>query len=70
MDIDKKSMYYSKATNGFYTLEIHSFIPEDAVEITVEQWQALLEAQAEGKVIQSDDNGHPVALEQNMSEAK
>ena len=37
-----------------------SKIPADAVEITDEEWAALLEGQATGKVIQPGANGHPV----------
>ncbi len=42
-------MFYSKATNGFYTREIHGDnILADAVEITVEQHASLIQKQSEG----------------------
>ena len=51
-------MHYSPSHNGFYLPEIHgSAIPADAVEITTEEHQALLEGQSNGKVIASDKNG-------------
>lgn len=54
-------MFYSKSTWGFYSTEIHGDnIPADAVEITVEEHQALLEGQSQGKLIQADANGKPV----------
>jgi len=54
-------MFYSAQTNGFYTTEIHGdAIPEDATEITAEEHAALIEGQAQGKIIASDDNGCPV----------
>ena len=54
-------MFYSKLTGGFYTTEIHGDnIPADAVEITVEEHQALLEGQSQGKHIVADENGYPV----------
>lgn len=57
-------MFYSKSTGGFYSTEIHgSNIPEDAVEITIEQHVALLEAQTSGKVIAADNKGNPIALD-------
>lgn len=53
--------YYSKSTGGFYDDEINGDdIPEDTVEITDETWMALLNGQAEGKIISPDDNGYPV----------
>ena len=54
-------MFYSKSTGGFYTPEIHGDnIPADAVEITVEEHQALLEGQSMGKRIVADESGRPI----------
>jgi len=54
-------MKYAKSTNGFYDEAIHGgSIPADAVEITVEEHQALLEGQSQGKIISADKNGKPV----------
>lgn len=54
-------MLYSKSTGGFYDAAIHGDnIPADAVEITVEEHQALLEGQSQGKIIAADKNGKPV----------
>ena len=54
-------MYYSKRTGGFYTVEIHGDnTPADAVEITTDEHQALLEGQSQGKRIVADENGKPV----------
>lgn len=54
-------MKYAKSTNGFYDEAIHGEnIPADAVEITIENHQALLEGQSQGKVIADDENGAPV----------
>lgn len=56
-------MFYSPTTNGFYTLEIHgSNIPADSVEITAEQYAALLQGQSEGKQIVPDENGFPILI--------
>ncbi len=56
--------YYSKSTGGFYCAEIHgNAIPKDAVPITREEHTALFKAQSQGKSIQSDDNGYPIAVE-------
>ena len=53
-------MFYSKSTNGFYDAAIHgNNIPSDAVEITCEQHCALMEGQAQGKVITCNEQGHP-----------
>ena len=54
-------MFYSKTTGGFYDSAIHGdAIPADAAEITVEEHQALLEGQSQGKRIVADEAGHPV----------
>lgn len=54
-------MKYAKSTNGFYDEAIHGDnIPADAVEITTEEHQALLEGQSMGKRIVADANGRPV----------
>jgi hypothetical protein len=34
--------YYSPSTKGFYDSSVNDVIPEDAVEITYEQWESLL----------------------------
>ena len=55
------SAFYSPKTGGFYTREIHGDnIPADAVEITVEEHQSLIEGQALGKRIVADENGRPI----------
>lgn len=56
-------MYYSKTTGGFYRDSIHTDIPADRVEVTDEQHAALMNAQCEGKVIEPDEDGFPVAVD-------
>ncbi|MDX2094373.1 MAG: hypothetical protein SFW64_00275 [Alphaproteobacteria bacterium] len=57
------SIFYAKSTNGFYDSEIHgNDIPVDAVAITAEEYAAVFEAQAVGKMIAADANGNPVAI--------
>lgn len=54
-------MFYSPSKNGFYTPEIHGdAIPADAVEITREHYEALIDGQSQGKRIVADANGHPI----------
>lgn len=56
-------MFYSQSAGGFYSAEIHGDnIPSDAVEITIEEHAALLDAQAQGKRIEADVHGKPVAV--------
>jgi len=57
------SLFYSASTRGFYDDAIHSSLPSDAVPITSQVHQALLEAQAAGKQIEPDGNGFPVAVD-------
>lgn len=57
-------MFFSSTTGGFYTSEIHGVnIPEDAVPITREQHQALINGQASGKIIGSNNSGQPVLMD-------
>ncbi len=57
-------MFYSKSTNGFYSVAIHGKdIPSDAVEITAAEHKALLDGQSQGKIITTDDAGLPCNAE-------
>jgi hypothetical protein len=56
-------IYYSKSTNGFYSVEIHGdSIPQDAVEITPEAHMSLLHGQSQGMVITGDVDGNPTLV--------
>lgn len=56
------AIFYSKSTGGFYDDAIHTGnqIPKDVVSVSADQYQALLEGQAQGKLITADANGNPV----------
>ncbi|MGE8178905.1 phage tail protein [Pseudomonas fluorescens] len=57
-------MFYSADTRGFYSHETHGdTIPLDAVEITDEQYGALLEGQSIGKLITGGEDGYPVLVD-------
>lgn len=59
------SMFYSKSTGGFYSLDIHGIdVPSDAVAISSEQHDELMAGQAAGLRIVADSNGSPVLAEQ------
>ena len=58
------TMYYSDTTDGFYDLAIHTQIPEDSVEISKEEYEALIEGQSKGKRIVTGVNGKPTLAEQ------
>lgn len=53
---------FSASTCGFYSSARPDGIPEDAVEISVEEYMRLLEGQSEGKVITPDDSGVPTLV--------
>ena len=57
------SIFYSKKTCGFYDDNLNTDLPGDAVEISSKYHAELLEKQSAGLVIQSDENGYPVAVE-------
>lgn len=53
--------YYSAKNNGFYSTEVSGdSLPDDAAEITQDEWISLLQGQAEGQMITSDKKGKPV----------
>ena len=54
-------MFYSQSTGFFYDEAIHgNQIPSDAVEITPDRHQTLIDAQAFGMRIVADQDGYPV----------
>ncbi|MEZ6852784.1 hypothetical protein [Halodesulfovibrio aestuarii] len=55
--------YYDPESGGFYLSTVHQEIPQRAVPITLEEHSALVRALEQGKVIQLDENGHPIAVE-------
>lgn len=61
-------LFYAASTHGFYDSAIHGEnIPEDAVEVSKEEHRALLDAQANGKIITPDATGYPVAVDYVLS---
>ena len=56
------SICYSASLSAFLVIGVHD-IPIDAYSITDAEHQALLAAQAEGKLITADETGHPVAID-------
>lgn len=59
-------MFYSKTTNGFYDPDIHTVIPSDAVEITIQDHASLLAGQSEGQLIVPDAEGRPVLTDPEL----
>lgn len=57
--------YYSATARGFFSEEVHGTnMPKDAVEITTDEWQALLVEQGtNGKQIVPGANGKPIAID-------
>ncbi|HHQ4468329.1 TPA: tail fiber assembly protein [Aeromonas veronii] len=56
-------MMYSASTGGFYSSDRPSNIPDDAVEITVENYHSMLDGQSKGFVITPDKNGFPELID-------
>lgn len=55
------TIYFHSATTGFYNSDVHEAIPAGAAEITAVEYQALMDAQANGQAIVDDGNGNPIA---------
>ncbi|MBI2306101.1 MAG: hypothetical protein HYU78_02245 [Rhodocyclales bacterium] len=54
-------LFYSESTGGFYDSAIHGgSIPPDAIEITANEHQQLIDAQSNGKRIAADESGRPI----------
>jgi hypothetical protein len=54
-------MRFSKTTGGFYPSDVqYASLPDDLVEVTDDDYQALLEGQTAGKRIVADESGRPV----------
>lgn len=51
--------FYSPSNGGFYQSQVHNIIPDDALEITKEEYKNLLEGNAKGKAIISGGDGIP-----------
>lgn len=57
------TIYYSASTLGFYNTEINTEIPSDAVEITEQYYNELINAQSNGKKIELNSEGYPIAVD-------
>ena len=56
-------MFFSPSTRGFYSNALHgNNMPEDVVEITSTEHRTLLAAQSQGKRIEPDESGKPIAV--------
>ena len=64
----------SDVVSGFYDSDFHSEIPQGAVLLTDEQYQAAINAQSEGMILNADESGitptihQPTNQEQEKSE--
>ncbi|MGE4497139.1 MAG: tail fiber assembly protein [Deferribacterales bacterium] len=58
--MNDKKIYW--ADGGFYHSDIHAIIPAGAIELTIEQWEALLADQSAGKQIIERD-GEIIAVD-------
>lgn len=52
-------MFYSASVGGFFDPAINPAIPEDAVELTRVEYEALIEGHSNGKLIVADSKGNP-----------
>lgn len=59
--------FFSKASMGFYTDEIHGKnIPEDSVSISNTHYRELMDGQARGLKISNDSSGFPVLIQDDI----
>ncbi|QLL14646.1 phage tail assembly chaperone [Pseudomonas chlororaphis] len=52
-------MYYSPSKNGFYDSDLTGHLPDDVVEISIEEHFRLLEGQSQGQLISAGADGKP-----------
>ncbi|MBW4241750.1 tail fiber assembly protein [Enterobacter roggenkampii] len=55
--------FYSPGTRGFYQSDIHSVIPDDAIEINADEYHRLLEGQQNRMEITPGADGSPILTE-------
>lgn len=60
--------YYGTKNNNDYGFYLEPF--DDCVEVLDEEWVALLEKQATGKIIKPDDNGYPIVMQYTPSDGE
>lgn len=53
------TMKYSASAGGFFDTSLHRKIPDDAVNVRADRYEALLTGQAEGHEIVADKRGRP-----------
>lgn len=57
-------LFYAASTGGFYNTEIHGEkMPSDKVEISAADYEGLMAAQADGKLIVPNEAGRPMAID-------
>ena len=66
--VEVMTIHYSAQAGGFYHAAVHKKLPEDAVEITDEEWQRLLDQQSAGHTIAPGPDGQPIAAGPTVEE--
>ena len=59
--------YYSHSSKGFYDTEFHNAIPDDAVSLTDDEYNTIIDEQSKGRVIHVR-NGKVVTEEYVLTE--
>ncbi|WP_110676979.1 DUF4376 domain-containing protein [Salinicola sp. RZ23] len=57
------ALFFSASVLSFFDSAIHREIPEDAVEVSHDEHQAMLEGQTSGQRWAADDTGHPMLVD-------
>lgn len=57
------TILYSATTNSFYDDGINPVIPTDAIVISQEKYEALMDGQCNGKNISHDEEGNPILID-------
>jgi len=55
-------IFFSATTSGFYDSRLHGLMPDDAIELTYERYQELLDGQSLGLSIATNESGIPVLV--------
>lgn len=63
------TIYFNPVEMAFYSDEIYSDIPSQAVQLSNDQYTALLNGQSQGKQIIADKTGRPVLIDPQPSAA-
>jgi hypothetical protein len=67
-EVVEPTIFYSKTSGGFFRSDLHTQMPDDVVEVSLKEYQMLMNAQSHGgKAIAGGPDGRPVLVANNLN---